>query len=173
MNATRLMRPYSADPSPKAPKSAHHHEPRPKENDPNDNVKDVETAEHDDRLRRVKPHKRPLVDQEEDDPRDPSHQVAQEPGHVFRQSRLRAVRSWRHGSSCLRLLRIWDRTPRPPPLHCRTCRKRPLCFSLLEVVSERVPPVARRLSPLAPAHKHPCVNPLAGKFAAGFRIVVH
>jgi hypothetical protein len=82
--------------------SAHHHETHTKEKDPNDDIKDVETAEHDDRLRRVKTHERPLVDQEENDSREPSKQVAQERGHVFRQPGLRALRGWHHGSSRLR-----------------------------------------------------------------------
>src|ERR1700680_4951602 len=73
--------------------------------------------------------------------------------------------------------RIWGRIPRPPPLHCHTCRKRPLCFSPLEVIKERSTIIARRLSPLSSPHKHHCVNPpcksYVGKFAAGMRAVVN
>ncbi len=137
-NATRLIRLYSIAPKPNAPYPPVIHHPRSEDN-PQRDINDVQPAKHDHRLRGVKSHKRPLVDQEEDQPGDPSQQIAQENQLRSRTSRA-ALSAPRLGataaSSRLAARRIWDRSPLRPPLHFRTCCKRPWCCSPLEGAME-------------------------------------
>ena len=72
-NRTRSSPGPSIDSSP----NSHHHQP----------------AKHHDRLRGMKFHQRPLVDQQKDDPRHPAQHVAQQARHILRQTFTRRWRS--------------------------------------------------------------------------------
>src|ERR1700693_1765812 len=71
--------------------------------------------------------------------------------------------------------RIWGRIPRPPPPHCRTCCKRPLCFSPLEVVrngstAARAKGITAAFAAQAPLCKSE-MGKLAGHLHGGARVL--
>src|SRR6266550_7858942 len=92
----RGREPETAEPS--------QHETGPEtEKDTSYNADHKQPAENDHGLRGMKPHVRPLVDQEKDDPRDPAEDVAQQSRNVFGHARVCALRSLHHLPSRLRL----------------------------------------------------------------------
>jgi hypothetical protein len=101
----------------------------------------------------MKPDERALVDQEENNPGDPSHEIAQHCGYIFGHPRLRALRRLCHCSPRLRLTALGTKSRARRHFTATLAAKGHWVSPLAISPREERKIVARRLSsPLAP-HK--------------------